>query len=254
MFFARKISILVAICSTLLAACGSGIATSTPMDDDAVSTSLVATLVAGVFEAQTASAPIKTPSKTVAPATASPRATLTALSASPTFYYFTPTLGTPTMTFTPSVTGTIFTSTVDPNTLAYGCNNLAFVRDVTVPAGTVLKPGEDFGKTWKVANIGTCDWLYQYQIVLLSGDAMQGKTTKLNRVVTAGHWGELTVQMGAPKAPGTYTAYWRLADADAHMFGSSLAVSIVVDEDPPTETEPADTPTNTAEATATPTP
>ena len=152
----------------------------------------------------------------------------TVITPTSTYFYIAPTLGSSTPTPTPSVTGTIFTPTIDPTLLAHGCNNLVFVRDVTVPSGTKVKPGEDFGKTWKVANVGTCDWMYQYAIVLISGDAMSGKTTKLGRVVTAGHWGELTVEMGAPKSPGTYTAYWRLSDADGNPFGASLPVSIVV--------------------------
>jgi next-to-BRCA1 protein 1 len=109
--------------------------------------------------------------------------------------------------------------------------------------------------------------MYQYAIVLVSGDAMSGKTTKLGRVVPAGHWGELTVEMGAPKSPGTYTAYWRLSDADGNLFGASLEVSIIVRSGPdPTDTPmPATltkkpptaiatgTPTSTPQPTATPT-
>ena len=255
MIFARKAVTLLLLSSGLLTACGSSVATSTPVDADTISTSLVGTLVAGVFQTQTAVAPAPLASYSATPSPQGIVVLPTPLSPSPTFYYFTNTPGTPLPSLTPRVTGTIFTPTIDPNSLAFGCNNLAFVRDVTIPAGTVMKPGEDFGKTWKVANIGTCDWLNQYSIVLVSGDAMSGKATKLARVVTVGHWAELTVQMGAPKSPGIHTAYWRLADADGHMFGSSLAVSINVNGNP-TETTapPTDTtvPSDTPDASATP--
>ncbi len=255
---ARNAFMALSVLSLLVTACGSSIAASTPVDADAVSTSLVGTLVASLFQTRTALAPRPLPSNTATPAALPPLTVPTAITATSTYLYLPPTLGIFTPTFTPSVTGTVFTPTVDPNTLAYGCNNLVFVRDVTIPAGTTMKPGEDFGKTWKVANTGTCDWMYQYAIVLISGDAMSGKTTKLNRVVTAGHWAELTVQMGAPKSPGTYTAYWRLSDADGHMFGASLAVSVVVEGNPtktpvpPTKTKaPTSTPTETPTSTPT---
>jgi hypothetical protein len=212
----------LSLLSLLVTACGSSIATSTPLDSNAISTSLVGTLVAGLFQTRTALAPRPTLYNTASPPPLILPKMPTAISPTSTYLYLAPTIGTSTPTFTPSATGTIFRPTVDPNSLAFGCNNLAFVRDVTIPAGTKLKPGEDFGKTWKVANTGTCDWLNQYALVLVGGDAMSGKTTKLARVVTKGHWTELTVGMGAPKSPGTYTAYWRLSDADGNMFGSSL--------------------------------
>jgi next-to-BRCA1 protein 1 len=117
----------------------------------------------------------------------------------------------------------------------------------------VFKPGEDFVKTWKVANTGTCKWEYQYEIVLLSGNAFNGKTTKLNRVVTVGDWSEISVGMGAPKNPGDYTSYWRMADPNGNMFGASLAVSFSVILNPTKTPVPA-TQTQAATSTIAPTP
>jgi next-to-BRCA1 protein 1 len=118
-----------------------------------------------------------------------------------------------------------------------------------------LKPDEDFTKTWKVSNIGTCNWMYQYGLVLLSGNAFSGKTTKLNRIVTVGHWAEVSVDMGAPHAFGAYTSYWRMTDADGHMFGSTLPISLVVGVDSTNTPEPpADTPVPTSTPTPSDTP
>jgi hypothetical protein len=263
MSFARKNLVQLLILLALLTGCGSGLATSTPVDANSISTSLVGTLVASLFQTQTALAPL-TPSSTPAPPV--PINTViypTIVFPSPTIPYFYPTLGTITPIYTPTATGTVFTPTVNPGLLAYGCNNLAFIRDVTVPSGTVFKPGDDFVKTWKVANTGTCKWEYQYEIVLLSGNAFNGKTTKLNRVVTVGDWSEISVGMGAPKNPGDYTSYWRMADPNGNMFGASLAVSFTVILNPtktpvpPTLTQAPTTtsaPTPTYTPTETPTP
>ena len=252
MSFARKALAPLLILPLLLTACGSGLATSTPVDANSISTSLVGTLVASLFQTQTAEAP-QDPTSTTAPPT--PLNTLvypTIILQTPTVVYFYPTLGSITPFLTPSVTGTVFTPTVDPNLLASGCNNLAFVRDVTVPDGTVFAPKQDFVKTWKVANIGTCKWMYQYEIVLLSGNAFNANSpTKLNRMVDVGNWAELSIGMGTPKNPGDYTSYWRMADPNGKMFGATLVVSFTV------STTPTDTPvppTQTTAPTSTPTP
>jgi hypothetical protein len=217
-------------------------------------------MVANLFLTKTALAPVPAPMDTP---TLAPLPTIsipTVVTPTASLAYFTPYL-TPTPSFTPSVTGTVFTPTVNPNTLAFGCNNLAFVADKTYPAGSVLAPGAPFTKTWKVANIGTCDWMYQYSFMLVGGAAMSGKTFKLNTVMIANHWHDLSVGLTAPRDAGKYTAYWRMADADGHPFGATLVISIVVNANPtqaPTSTpEPATqtpTPTTAVADTATPSP
>jgi hypothetical protein len=271
MSFARKALVPLLILLTLLTACGNGLATSTPVDANAISTSLVGTLVASLFQTQTALAP-QNPTSTLVPPT--PINTLvypTVIFHSPTPIYYLPTLGTITPIRTPTATGTVFTPTIDPNLLASGCNNLAFIRDVTVPSGTVFSPNQDFTKTWKVANTGTCKWEYQYEILLLSGNAFNAKSpTKLNRVVTVGDWSEISLGMGAPRNSGTYTSYWRMADPNGTMFGATLVVSFTVSSSPtntpqpPTQTQASpsstsaptstDAPTSTSTPTETPTP
>ena len=255
MSFARKTLIPFLILTLLLTACGSGVATSKPVDANSISTALVGTLVASLFQTQTAMVP-PSPLPTAVPPT--PLNTLilpTIIIQTPTLYYIPP-LFTSTPHLSPTVTGTVPTPTVDPNSLSNGCNNLAFIRDVTIPSGTVLSPKQDFVKTWKVANTGTCKWVYQYQLMLLSGNAFNANTTKLLRVVDPGNWTELSVGMGAPKNPGTYTSYWRMADANGNMFGASLAVSFVVEAPSATSVPATDTgvPASTSTPTETPTP
>ena len=243
MTFARKIFVPLLILTALLTACGSGLATSTPVDANSISTSLVGTLVASLFQTQTALAPLVSTSTPVPPSPIAPLDTVvypTINFQTPTTIYYYPTLS----TITPIITGTVFTPTIDPLSLASGCNNMAFVRDVTIPSGTVLNPKQDFVKTWKVSNTGTCKWEYQYQIVLVSGDAFNAKTAKLNRVVDAGNWTEISIGMGAPKNPGDYTSSWRLADQNGSQFGSTLVVSFTVSS--PTSVPSTNTPVPTS--------
>jgi len=238
--------LLVAILAAFLVSCAGAAPTQ---DVNAIMTAAVSTMVASFFETQTALVtPVTATSTPTLTQTLFPTVTLfsaTTSLASPTFTYYTPTLGTLTPG-TPTATGTLATATVNPNVLAYGCNNLAFIRDVTVPAGTVIQKNKDFTKTWKVQNTGTCNWMYQYGLVLLSGDRYGGKDTKIQRLVTVNDWSEVSVNMTAPNHPGTYTNYWRMTDLNGNMFGATLVVSFVVAEPPaPTLTKPP-VPTSTS--------
>jgi hypothetical protein len=38
------------------------------------------------------------------------------------------------------------------------CDDAVWVADVTVPDGTQMTPGQDFVKTWKIRNTGSCTW------------------------------------------------------------------------------------------------
>jgi hypothetical protein len=157
-----------------------------------------------------------------------------------------------------TVTGTQYTPTSNPGSLAYGCNNLALIRDVTIASGTEMKPGETATKTWQVSNNGTCEWLFGYTLVPVSGTNLASDAVRVhNAPVPPSEWRQLSVNITAPKDPGTYTQYWQLSDGAGHTFGSSLGISIVVKKPANTAVPPTNTtapPTPTATATATPTP
>ncbi len=210
---------------------------------DTFLTAGVGTLAASIFQTQTALVPTDTvtPITTASPTNTFPPAiTLPPLS--------TPTLGllSTQVVFvgSPTPTGTQYTPTPNPSTLSYGCNNAALIRDVTVPSGTVFKPGEKFTKTWQIANTGTCDWVYLYHLVFISGDRMGGSPSNLGKVIEPGEWIQLSVNQTAPSDSGTYTGYWRFGDQSGNVFGATLGVSIVVSS--PTKTpKPTDTPVPT---------
>src|SRR5512141_2290607 len=60
-------------------------------------------------------------------------------------------------TDTPVPTSTATASYSYASTSPYvGCEAADYLKDVTIPDGTVLSPGETFEKTWKFQNNGTC--------------------------------------------------------------------------------------------------
>jgi hypothetical protein len=237
----------------LLASCGGQPAPGEPTPDvNATVAAGAQTLVASVFQTQTASAPTVTD-------TAIPTVTLTAgPSSTPLALPSAFASATQGVIFFASATptGTFFTLTPNPNTLSYGCNNLQLIRSYTEPAGP-FKPGQEFTQKWQVANTGTCDWLYLYNLVHVSGERLGGNGGRLSNKIEPGKWTTLSVDLDAPNAAGTYTGNWRFAHADGTYFGSVLPVSIRVEKDPdPTKTNTAPAPTNTnttAPPTSTPT-
>lgn len=175
MNFARRSLILSLLSTILLTSCGGQAAAGEPTQDINATIAVAAqTFAASLFQTQTALAPTIT---NTAPPTVTPLPTSSPLAlpspiASGTQAIFS--------YASPTITGTFYTTTPNPSTLGYGCNNLALVRDVTVESGTIMNPGTEFTKTWQVANTGTCDWLYLYEFVFASGDRMGGNSRRLS--------------------------------------------------------------------------
>jgi next-to-BRCA1 protein 1 len=223
MNFARRSLIPLLLITILLTSCGVQAAGEPTQDINATVAVAAQTFAASLFQTQTAMAPTitNTVPPTVTPLPTSSPLALPSPVASATQFF----LGN---TVIPSVTGTFYTSTPNPSTLSYGCNNLALIRDVTYESGSTVLPGTTFVKIWQVANTGTCDWLYLYELVFVSGDRMGGNSRRLSDRVPPKEWRQLSVELDAPKEPGTYTGNWRLSDGAGNMFGATLKVSIVV--------------------------
>ena len=222
---AKRTIIPVLLAAVLLASCGGQPPASPTPDIDAILTESVATVAASFLQTQTAAVPpsTNTPLPTVTPLASNTPLALPSPIASATQGFFA------TVIVVPSVTGTVYTPTPNPSTLAYGCNNLALIRDVTIPSGTEMRPGDRFTKTWQVSNTGTCDWLFGYRLIPVSGTTLAEDPVRVpNAPVPPREWRQISVNMTAPRDPGTYTQYWQLTDGAGNKFGALLGVSIVV--------------------------
>jgi Ig-like domain from next to BRCA1 gene len=223
MYIARRSLIPLLLIGILLTSCRGQAADEPTQDIDATIAAAAQTFAVSLFQTQTALAPTVT---NTAPPTVTPLPTSSPLAlpspiASATQFF----LPNTTMSL---ATGTYYTLTPNPSALASGCNNLALVRDVTYPSGSIVEPGTTFIKTWQVANTGSCDWLYLYQLVFVSGDRMGGSSRRLSDRVPPNEWRQFSVELDAPREPGTYTGYWRLSDGSGNPFGATLVVSIIV--------------------------
>ncbi|MGV8050653.1 MAG: NBR1-Ig-like domain-containing protein [Anaerolineaceae bacterium] len=121
------------------------------------------------------------------------------------------------------------------------------LQDVTIPAGTIMRAGESFTKTWKIENSGTCRW-EDYRLVFISGSLLGGTSPTSVPLVEAGAAIELSLNLLAPKVGGTFSGIWRVQSANGTLFGPELTYQIRIPY--PTSTATA-TPTKTATCTAT---
>ena len=111
-------------------------------------------------------------------------------------------------------------SNVENAAAATVCNWAAFVADVTVPDSTTFNPGASFVKTWRLKNIGTCTWSKYYGLVFTSGSQLGAPASVSMPVsVAPGQMVDITVNMKAPTAPGSYRGYWMLKNASGGKFG-----------------------------------
>ncbi len=101
------------------------------------------------------------------------------------------------------------------------CDQAGFEKDVTIPDNTVLSPGEQFTKTWRLRNDGTCSWNASYAIVFDRGDAMGGPASAVltTDTIATGETVDISVVMIAPETPATYQGYWKLRNPAGQVFG-----------------------------------
>jgi len=136
----------------------------------------------------------------------------------------------PTTTLTPSPTS-LPTNTQPPpvtNTPAptatitqIPCDHITWGKDVTIPDGTELVPGEPFTKTWRLKNAGTCTWTSGYSLVFESGDRM-GAPDALQLTtgtIAPGQDYDVSVVLTAPDEPGTYRGNFKFRNPSGTIFG-----------------------------------
>jgi uncharacterized protein YkwD len=93
------------------------------------------------------------------------------------------------------------------------CTNAAILlRDVTIPDNTQVKASETFTKTWEFQNTGTCSWT-DYTMQFSSGESMNAPLSVPVIDTTPGGKVQVSVELHAPSADGTYTAAFTLNDA-----------------------------------------
>jgi hypothetical protein len=163
-----------------------------------------------------------------------------------------------TQTFTPTVTATIVVSTptsslpsASPTSTGQATtnsgDNAKWDKDITIPDGSLIKPGTTFEKTWSVLNDGTTTWTKDYQLMYVDGTQTPTLMVKLNKDVKPGELTQITIKFVAPTALGTYSSYWKMYNTSGFVFGEPLSIHFTVGNETatPTSNVPSVTPTIT---------
>jgi hypothetical protein len=124
---------------------------------------------------------------------------------------------TPTPVLTPTVVGE---ETCEPSA--------RFVEDVTVPDDSLFNGGVNFTKTWRLRNDSECRWPEGTVWVFIGGALLGAESPVTVERAEPDRIVDISVDMVAPGAPGTYKSTWRLQTAEGEFFGDQAYVRIIV--------------------------
>ena len=120
------------------------------------------------------------------------------------------------ITLSPTITQSVPVS----NPAVTLCNQAQYVTDVTIPDNTKIQSNASFTKTWRIKNVGTCNWTSKYSLVFVSGDAMTKTTTiSLPSTIKPGDTVDLSANLVAPANAGIYRGNWMLRTDAGVLFG-----------------------------------
>ncbi|KAK1683755.1 hypothetical protein QYE76_044603 [Lolium multiflorum] len=109
-----------------------------------------------------------------------------------------------------------------------------FIKDLTVPDGTVMAPSTPFRKIWCMRNSGSTAWPSGTQLTWIGGDQFARQSSVKLGISEFGFptGGEIDVCVDfvAPAKPGRYISYWRLTSPDLLKFGQQVWVLIQVEK------------------------
>jgi len=205
-----KLTIIALLVATLIAGCGGSPTPSEPTPDvAAVRTSAASTVVSQFTLTAAAFTPTTAPDTDTDTPAPEPTATETQLPVA-------------------EVTNAEGTTVALCDKYSWDLNTV----DVNVPDNTVVSPGQEFIKTWKIKNIGTCTWGEGYKLIFSYGEKMDGVAQPIGAAIAPGQEVDVSVQFTAPDLPGTYTSLWTLQNPKGIAFQGNdnkvLYVQIVV--------------------------
>jgi uncharacterized protein YkwD len=136
----------------------------------------------------------------------------------------------------PTYTPPPVTETPDPLTPSPtpSCRDSAiFVEDVNYPDHSRLEAGEQFTKTWKLQNTGSCAWT-GYTVAFVSGDDLAAPDSVPVPETEASSTVEVSMDLTAPADNGAYTANFELRNTEGKAIPLGIEttfwVKIVVGE------------------------
>jgi hypothetical protein len=107
-------------------------------------------------------------------------------------------------------------------------DNLTYVSDLTIKDGTVITPGAQLDKRWKVENSGSCNWNQHYRMKLIAGAEMGVPPEQSLYPARSGSQAVIRIVFTAPAAPGNYRSAWQAYNPKGDPFGDPFFIDVVV--------------------------
>jgi len=117
---------------------------------------------------------------------------------------------------------------------------------------SVLMPGQQFVKHWKIKNTGALTWPRGIELVFVSGDELEVVEKLAVERLAPGEITEIEIALKAPASYNTYISVWQLQDVEGNPIGKDLEITFRVGATPTPRPTPTPTPTPTPEFTPTP--
>jgi len=108
-----------------------------------------------------------------------------------------------------------------------------FSRDVTIPDGSMWRPGQRVLKTWSIKNVGNVCWPRGTKLVFVNGivKPTEDEEQPLVPLAAPGEVVDVSVKVQMPDKPGRYTGYYRLSyGPDGIKFGHRIWIDVLVSE------------------------
>ena len=128
----------------------------------------------------------------------------------------------------PSSTASKFEEPAAPTPTPTCFDDLRFAKDLSIPDGALVSPGELIDKRWEVENAGTCNWDRRYSLRLIQGSGMGAPDIIALYPARGGTQAMVQILFTAPGEPGTYRSAWQVFNPGGEPFGDMIYVEVVV--------------------------
>lgn len=107
-------------------------------------------------------------------------------------------------------------------------NQLTYLKDLTIPDGSVVAPDSTLDKRWEVQNTGDCNWNADYRIRLIAGPDLNAQKEQALYPARAGNHAIIRFVFKAPLQTGSYRSAWQAFDPKGEPFGDAFFIDITV--------------------------
>jgi hypothetical protein len=116
----------------------------------------------------------------------------------------------------------------NPTTPVQCQTNLTFLKDLTIPDGTVVAAESTLDKRWEVHNSGSCNWGENYRVRLIAGSELGAQREQALYPARSDSRVTIRIVFIAPTEPGSYRSAWQAFNPQGEPFGDPFFIEFVV--------------------------